>query len=252
MPNNQSNSLSSAKLKSKHPARSAATAGRGGGLDPPTPSDHRRVRFARRQAQARAKEIEKAHKAAVLEVFRAEMGTTVRSASLLLTPLFAELGMTLDEAVTMIQPMADWPNHPPLLGSKGALRSQSHIHHYYSPGLRRTHITRPPLNSCTFDLPSGGYLMLQIFDHSVDLIAGIGNVVISTRFGELRVEFLDQIPEAIFGSCVGRLIEEVVDHSGWRGRGWRIVKIDDGYPPLCGQAFIANIGSEPYQMPWAR
>ncbi len=94
--------------------------------------------------------------------------------------------------------------------------------------------------------------MLQIFDHSVDLIAGIGNVVISTRFGELRVEFLDQIPEAIFSSCVGRLIEEIVDHRGWRGRGWRIVKVDDGYPPLCGQAFIANIGSMPFQMPWVR
>lgn len=252
MSNNKSRSLSTANLNPKGPGRAAATAGRGDGLDAPTLSDHRCVRFARRKARERVKEIEKEHEAAVLDAFRAEMGATVRSASPLLIPLLAEFEMTLDEAVALFQPQAEWPYRPKLFGPKGARRAGGHMYRHSAAGLRRMHITRPPLNCCSFDRPDGGYLLIQVVDHSIEFHAKIGNVILSTRFGELRVEFLDQLPEVVFVGTVGRLVEEVVDHHAWRGRGWRIVEVDDGYPPLSGQTLIANTGSIPYRMPWAR
>lgn len=88
-------------------------------------------------------------------------------------------------------------------------------------------------------------------DHSVELNARIGRVWLETRFGELRVELMDEIPGTIFTACVGRLIEEIVDHEALRGRGWRVVAIEE--PSLVGgQALIVAMGSVGYRMPWMR
>lgn len=94
--------------------------------------------------------------------------------------------------------------------------------------------------------------MVHVVDHSIELIARIGRVYLFTLFGELRVELDDELPEVILSACIGWLIDEIVDHEALRGRGWRIVAVEESYPPLQGQTLVVATGSVPYRMPWAR
>ncbi|WP_174292857.1 hypothetical protein [Sphingomonas bacterium] len=102
-----------------------------------------------------------------------------------------------------------------------------------------------------FEHRDGSYLVMQVREHSLDLYARMADDrVIATRFGELRVELDDDGPERLSEIRFGQMIEEVVDHELWRGRGWRIVEMEDAFPPLTGPTLIVAMGSMPYQMPW--
>ena len=55
----------------------------------------------------------------------------------------------------------------------------------------------------------------------------------------------------MFAASVGRLIEDIVDHEAWCGRGWRIAAIAEEEYPL-GPRLIVVTGSVDFRMPWAR
>lgn len=188
---------------------------------------------------------------AVLAAFRAEVGAVVRSASPLLVSLLAGEGLTLDDAAALIRPLSCWPARPRLSGKLGRRRVHPHLLRYHMIGLSNGQLSEPPLHGHRIERADGGYLLVQIADHSLDLNARIGRVWLETRFGELRVEFMDEVPETIFMGCVGRLIEEVVDHEAVRGRGWRIVATEEA-SLISGQTLIVAMGSVAYRMPWMR
>lgn len=227
-------------------------------LDAPTDGDHRRIRDARRRARARNREIDAAREAAVLEAFRDEIGTAVRSASPLLISLLTIEGLELDEAVGTLGPGAGWPARPRLSGPKTATHVHRHLLRYYMMARPSqfssrgpTQIMQHPLFSSRFDRAAGGYFELHVVDHSLEVEARIGPALIETRFGELSVELDFELPATVFVASVGRQLEEIVDHEAWRGRGWRIAAIaEEGYP--WGQRLIAMTGSVEYRMPWRR
>lgn len=223
-----------------------------GAPDAPTEGDRRRFRNARRKARARLHEIEAARDAAVVEAFRIELGAVVRSASPLLAPMLAADGLTLDDVAVRIEPELGWPRRPRLGGSKGAPTPTmtAHTLRHYIAGLNAS-LTSQPSSGCEVRRRDGDYLAIRVVDHSVELFALIGGVRIDTRFGELRVRTADAVPDTILGASVGRLIEEIIDHPAWRGRGWRIAAVDEDGGRI-GPALVVMTGSVGYRMSWAR
>lgn len=227
-------------------------------LDAPTSGDHRRIRNARRQARARNREIDVEHDAAILEAFRAEVGTAVRSASPLLISLLAIEGVMLDDAVGTLGPRPGWPARPRLAGSKTLLPIPHHLFRHYMMARQSqfssrgpTQITQHPLLSGRFNRADGGHVTLNVVDHSLEVEARIGPALLETRFGELSVELDFDLPATIFAASVGRLLEEIVDHQAWRGRGWRIAAtVEEEYP--LGRRLLVVTGSVDYRMPWVR
>ena len=226
-------------------------------LDAPTVGDHRRIRDARRKARVRAREIDAVRDAALFEAFRTEIGEVVRSASPLLISMLAIEGLTLDDAVAGLEPKSLWPSRPRLSGlKKGVPVSPHHIRYQAlrpSQFMSRppTQITQRPVVARMFDRTGGGYVELQVVDHSLEVEARIGPAWIETRFGELSIELDRQLPGTILAGCVGRLVEEIVDHQAWRGRGWRIATIAEEEYPL-GERLIVATGAVDYRMPWVR
>jgi hypothetical protein len=201
-----------------------------------------------------------ARDAAVVEAFRAEIGETVRSAAPLLISMLAVEGWTLDNAVGLLTPPSGWPSRPRLLGPMGRWAVHSHALRHYLAGLQPmpvvhrtpTQISMDPLIGRRFERADGGYLRLQVVDHSLEVEARIGPALIETRFGELSIELDDELPATILVACVGRLVEEIVDFEGWRGHGWRIAAIKDAHHPRGRQRLIVASGAVPYRMPWMR
>lgn len=167
-------------------------------------------------------------------------------------------GLSLDDAVEAIAPRHGWPARPRLSNSKTAQPAHASLLRYYVAGRPSqftmrppTQITQHPLVSRMFDRAPDGYLQLNVVDHSLEIEARSGPVLIETRFGELSVELGFELPATVFAASVGRLLEEIVDHQAWRGRGWRIAATaEEDYP--WGPRLIAVTGSVEYRMPWAR
>lgn len=237
----------------KRPSRAVGDADRAEGpgvSDAPTDSDHRRIRKARRQARTRYAAIEAARAVEAAAAFRAELGVIVRSASSLLISLLAIDGLTLDVAVTLIEPGRPWPRQPRLAGRSFGHRVSNHLLRYYIAGTPAGRSAEPPVSQHTFYREDGDYLTMKVVAHSLELEARIAPLWLETRFGELRVQLDEALPETIAIACVGRLIEEVVDHHAWRGRGWRIVDVEDAVAPYFGQTLIVTAGSAPYCITW--
>lgn len=220
-------------------------------VDAPTDADHRRARAARCKARARFGEIEAARDAAASEAFRVELGAVVRSASPMLGPMLAAAGRTLDEMAERIEPPLGWPRRPRLSRPGNAYKfSARALWHYLAAGYPKW----PPsqsLPSCEIRRGDGDYIVVRVVEHSLELAALIGRVRLETRFGELRVEPLDKLPETILAASAGRLLEEIVDHDAWRGRGWRIVAIEEA-DGSSAQTLVVATGSIDYRMPWSR
>lgn len=208
------------------------------------------MRKARRQARAGAAQIEKEREAALMAVFRTEISEVVRSTAPLLISLLAIEGLTLDDAMALMKPGQFWPHDPQLWNRPRKPASQTHMLQYYPVGLRPMQICKHPLHRHRFHRPGGDYLNIDIVDHSLELCARIKPVLLQTRFGVLRVELDEVIPDTVLPGSIGRTIDEVVDHEAWRGRGWRIIATEDGHPLLQGQALVVAMGSEPYRVTW--
>lgn len=208
------------------------------------------MRRARRQARAGAAQIENDRAVALMTVFRTEISQVVRATSPLLISLLASEGLTLDDAMALMKPGQFWPHDPQLRNRPRKPAIHAHMLRYHPAGLLPMQICKHPLHSHRFHRPGGDYLDITIVDHSLELCARIKPVLLQTRFGVLRVELDDVIPDTVLTGSIGRTIDEVVDHEAWRGRGWRIFATEDGHPLLQGQALVVAMGSEPYRVTW--
>lgn len=90
---------------------------------------------------------------------------------------------------------------------------------------------------------AGRWLRIEVVGHSLEVSARIGSARFETRFGILRVELDDELPAAVAIACVGRRIDEVVDHEVLRGRGWIIEAVEDTSAPSVGQSFLVRTAS---------
>ena len=95
-------------------------------------------------------------------------------------------------------------------------------------------------------------MRLEVADHSLEVSGKLGSVRFETRFGELRLELIDEMPQTMFIACKGRRVEKVVDHAALRGRGWLIDEVEDSKLPAVGQVLVVVTGSIAYRLPWAR
>lgn len=227
-----------------------APATRPGMSDAPTNGDRLRIRLARRQARAFYDEVEASHGTRLLAALRIEVGATVRSTSPLLKALLATQGLTLEQGVALIQPARFWPRRltpsNQLSDTRSAIRNP--LWRYYMAKAPASHRMSLPRHARTFYGADGNYVTIQVVDHSLEVEAKIGPVWIETRFGELRVQLDEALPDAIAISSVGRLIEEIVDHHAWRGRGWRIIEVEEPAAIYFGQTLIVAAESAPYRV----
>ena len=229
----------------------------GVGLDVPTDRDRRRQKIARARAHRQVAAIEEARQSALQSVFREELARVVRSASPLLIGFLAVEGLTLDDAVLQVEPQRGWPRLPRLKGVRVANHKIGrHLVRHITAGLvRKSQGIRQRLDArqgYIVDRAEDDWLRLEFAEHSLEMSARIGPVRFQTRFGELRIELDGALPDTLAIGCVGRLIEEVVDHAALRGRGWRIAAVEDAEPIWVGQVIVVVTGSVPYRLPGAR
>ncbi|WP_415642399.1 hypothetical protein [Sphingomonas antarctica] len=218
--------------------------------DVATASDVRRMEKARRQAQLRYAEIQATRDAQAAVAFRAELSDVVRSASPLLISLLAIDGLTLDAAVALIDPAQSWPHQPRLSGRSFKHSAHNHLLRYYIARLPPDQRAKPPSHEHTFHRINGNWVTMKVVDHLLEPEARIAPVWLETRCGELRVQLDEALPETLATAAVGRLVEEIVDHVAWRGRGWRILATEEPVASYFGQTLIIATGSVPYRIAW--
>jgi len=217
--------------------------------DAPTDTDRQRIQRARRRSRAMLTKIEAARAAAVTAAFRAKLTACIRSASPLLISLLAADGLTPEGALALIVP--DEIRHgrsPRPLFNRAAV---GHLLRYYMSGISPSLISPPSMYEHKIRRSNGDFVAIQVVDHALELEARIGPLWLETRFGELRVQLDEAVPETIAASCIGRKLEEIVDHPAWRGRGWLIVDVEDAVTSYFGQTMIVAAGSVPYRLTWA-
>lgn len=221
------------------------------GLDPPSKADHVRIRRARKIARTRLVHSDQADPKRRRAAFREELGSVVRSASPLLVSVLGLHGITLDDAVYGIGPARDWPISPMLSDwNSGALHPSLPLRR---PGrVPRHHLTVPPFHGVTIVETARERARLQVIDHSLELEGMTGSIRFRTRFGQLRLDLADDLPEALLMACVGRRVGEVVDYVGWRGLDWIIAATRTARYPWIGQALFSAIGTSGYRLPWTR
>lgn len=217
--------------------------------DMPTDSDIRRIRKARHLARANYAEIGAIFDVQAAAAFRNEMGAAVRSASPLLISLLAAEGVTLDAAVALIDPAQPWPRRSRPSGRSFRRSTLNHLLRYYIARLP-SQLIGSPAHEHTFHRADGNHVTMKLLAHSLELEARIAPVWLETRFGELRVQLDESLPDTLAIASVGRLLEEVVDHAAWRGRGWRILNIEEPVTSYFGQTLIVATGSVPYRITW--
>ena len=223
--------------------------------DLPTEADRRRMRNARACAHRRVDVIETVMRRMMDSAFREEMGATVRSASPFLIALLDHDGIALDDAVQLIEPQRGWPNHPQLGGVANARASQHVVRHYVASLLPKAKMASPyraRAHGFVFERADDDWLRIEVAGHSLEATARIGPVRFETRFCELRVELDGELPESLAIGCIGRPIEQVVDHPTLRGRGWLIKAVEDAALPFVGPVIVVPNGAVAYRVPWAR
>lgn len=226
------------------------------GLDVPTDRDRRRQQVARARARRQVAAIDEAQQAALQSVFREELARVVRSASPLLIGFLAIEGLTLDDAVLQVEPQRGWPRRPRIKGVSVANHTIGHhlIRHIAAGLIPKSQGVLQRLEArqgYIVNRAEDDWLRLEVAEHSLEMSARIGPVRFETRFGELRIELDGALPGTLAIGCVGRLIEEVVDHAALRSRGWRIAAVEDAAPPWVGQVLVVVTDSVPYRLPWA-
>lgn len=221
--------------------------------DPPTPADLHRLRDARTRARARIRAIDAKRLVALRAAFREEIGYVVRSASPFLISVLAIEELTIDDAAMRLEAQAGWPSRPRLAsGRRPGCKSHTHALRHYFAGMLANGFSLPPLHCHTIERADGGWVRIEVADHSLEVSGKMGRVRFETRFGELRLGLIDEMPQTVFIACKGRPVEEVVDHVGLRGRGWRIDEIEDSKLPSRGQVLVVKTGSVAYRLPWIR
>lgn len=223
------------------------------GKDAPTRADRRRLQKGRVLAFARVKAIDEARSAALRAAFREEIGAVVRSASPFLISLLSIEGLALDDATLLLEPQAGWPRRQRLEGSGlPGRKGYTHILRHHRAGMLAQQMSVPLLDGFRIPSVDDGWIRIEIVGHSLEVSGKMGPVFFETRYGELRFELIDVMPQALFLACKGRPIEEVVDHVTLRGRCWRIVETEDPKLPGMGQSLVVATGSVAYRFPWAR
>ncbi|WP_162233319.1 hypothetical protein, partial [Sphingomonas sp. Leaf33] len=189
--------------------------------------------------------------------FRAEIAAAVRSTSPFLSTLLEANGSTLDQASFLIKPAPGWPLRPRMSGnSLLGLGGGRHFFRNYLASLASGGGVKPPVrgdsHGYSFFLNEGGWARVQIVGHSLEIDAEIGPLRFETRFGALRIELDRGLPETLAVACIGRPVDEVIDHESLRGHGWRIIEVDPEHPPYFRQTLVIATGSVGYRMPWWR
>ncbi len=225
--------------------------------DPITAADRRRMSAARAEARLRVAAISRNGGGSPRDVFRREVGTTVRSASPFLLALAASLDKSVDEVVDRIEPSPGWPRSPGVRRIAGTRFLP--VDDWHGFGILSTALGWTPAvrvrgfgHGFTFNKSGDDWARLEIVGHSLEAEARIGGLMFETLFGVLRITLERRLPEALAAGCVGRSIESVIEHAALCGRGWVITGIEEPVSPTSAQALIVATGSTPYRMPWAR
>lgn len=233
------------------PTGNADLSDRPGMSDAPTDGDRRRIRNARRQARARYDEIDAARDAEVANTLRTELTAAIRSASPLLISLLAVEGLTLDDAMAMMVSEQSSTQQPTRLSRfRSYQTSHSQMLRHYLTGPSPSRVTSAASHEHIINRAGGGYITMKVFEHSVEVETRIAPVWLDTKFGKLQVQLDTALPDMLATAAVGRLLEEIVDHAVWRGRGWRIHAIEEPVSSFFGQTLIVATGSLPYQVTW--
>ena len=225
--------------------------------DPITAADRRQLKAAREEARVRVGEISRDGSGSPRDVFRWEVGTTVRSASPFLLSLVASHGKLLDDVVDGIAPSRGWPRSPGVSRIAGTrfrpIEDRPHCC-LVSTGLGWTKavLVRGFGHGFTFVQSGDDWARLEIVGHSLEVEARIGGLTFETLFGVLRITWDRRLPETLAAGCVGRSIESVLEHAALCGRGWVITGIEEPVSSTLAQGLIVATGSTAYRMPWAR
>ncbi len=208
------------------------------------------MRAARAKARREMAIAEKRFAKRSRELFLEEIGATVRSASPFLIALLASDGLTLDDVVGQIVPGYGWPQRPRIPSGNRSWKMRKHAFRHVRAALRADDpFEILSMHGASVDLSSYTSAKVHIVAHSIEVRARLKTVTFSTRFGVLRIALGRCLPDTLAIGCVGRLVEEVVDHASLRGSGWLITDIETSEN---GATLIVKTGSVAYRMPWAR
>jgi hypothetical protein len=219
------------------------------GPDAPSPADTRRMQLARSKARREIGVAEKRYAERVREIFRQEIGATVRSAAPFLIALLASDGLELDDVIETIEPGYGWPRRPRISSLSSWPLWGKHLLGHVVAGLRPAWPDTQLMPGTSVYLSNYGSAKIRIDAHSIEVRVRLKTVTFDTCFGLLRIELGRLLPETLAIACVGRLVEEIVDHASLRGSGWRVSAVEQIGG---GSVLIVETGSTAYRLPWAR
>jgi hypothetical protein len=172
-----------------------------------------------------------------LTSFRTYLAATVNSMSSIVPDVLSVGRSDVGAALQRIRPGHLWPeNTRPRSALRGSMSS------YYNQAL-----DTPLIGDAVILDGLKDWIEAVIYGGSLEVLLRGPAYTLSTRTGTARMK-LEAIPHTAVGSCVGRAIEEVVDHALLRGRGFVVEKA-----ARVGTSTVVSfeVGTRPLEMPWA-
>ncbi len=189
-----------------------------------------------------------------LSLFRLHLQATVRRVSPLLIDLAVMEGVSLGGAVGLMYPPRDWPwrplQDPPRaptrrslqrmgsLASQGAKDGGRFRRAFVNPGLVVRDVGHP--RGCFGIRPCGDVM---------GFAASLGPCLLSAFGPSAMLKLPGRLPETLAMAMPGRMLDALVDHPAFAGRGYRVVRVEtdpvDDLPILVFRAPLIT-----FEMPW--
>ena len=192
--------------------------------------------------------------AALRQVFRAEIGATVRTASTLLLALGDLERRPLDELAWLIRPALGWPDPNRTFGDQSEIAWDRHsLRHHLAAGGNGVAGPLWVAGGChgvKIVTAAADGLYVHVQGHSLEIAGALGAVRLATSHGVLRLGYDGLLPETLRIAAIGRPIGDVIDHPVLRGRRWIVEAIEPAAGSR-GWVFVVRTGTKPFRMPWA-
>lgn len=165
-----------------------------------------------------------------LNLFRMHLHTTVRFASPLLLDLAELESISLADAFALITPPENWPRRPVYEFSPGFIRSLPHRQFGLGPkaGSGAWHFRKifsnPGVAIRSIDHPDGRF-GIRPCASVMGFTAAIGPCLLSAFGRTATLKLNETLPATVRISIEGRLLDQVVDHPIFTGRGYVIRRV---------------------------
>jgi hypothetical protein len=190
---------------------------------------------AGRRARQEARALDRLVEAARLTSFRSYLAATVNGMSSIVPDVLSMAGSDARRALGRIRPGHLWPDN-----TRRRSKPRSPMAAYYNRSL-----STPRIGDAVILDGLRDWIEAAIYGESLEVVLRGPGYTLTTHTGTALLK-LESLPNTVVEACVGRAIEDVVDHQLLRGRGFVIARAAQ-----VGAATMVSfdVGSLPLQVP---